>query len=37
MTFDLEALMGAKERRLSIGTTMAGMSMHPPSGGLKAP
>ena len=34
---DLEALMQEKERRSSTDATMAGMSMHPPNGGLKAP
>ena len=37
MTVDLEALMRKKERILSANTTMVGMSMHPPSGGPKAP
>ena len=32
MMIDLAALTRAKERRLSTGTTMAAMSMHPPSG-----
>ena len=37
MTVDLEAMTREKERRLSADTTEAGMSMHPPSGGQKAP
>ena len=37
VTIDLEALACMKERRLPANTTVAGMSMHPPSGGLKAP
>ena len=34
---DLEALTCERRNRLSADTTVAGMSMHPPSGGLKAP
>ena len=37
MTIDLEALTHRKERVLSVDTTAAGMFMHPPSGGPKAP
>ena len=37
VTADLEALMRMKERRLFANTNAAGMSMHPPSGGLKSP
>ena len=37
MTVDLEALTRRKEQRLSADTTVAGMSMHPPSGRAKAP
>ena len=33
MTVDLEALMRAKERKTSADATVAGMSMHPHSGG----
>ena len=33
---DLEALMRAKEQRLSADTTVARMSMHPPSGRPRA-
>ena len=36
MTVDLEALMCKKEQRLSADTTVAGMSMHPPSGRPRA-
>ena len=36
MTIDLEALTHRKER-LFANTTVARMSMHPPSGGPKAP
>ena len=36
MTVDLEALTLVKERRLFANTTIAGMSMHPPSVGPKA-
>ena len=32
MIVDLEALAREKEQRLSADTTVAGMSMHPPSG-----
>ena len=32
MTIDLEALTHKREQRLSTDTTVAGMSMHPPSG-----
>ena len=35
MTIDLEALMREEEQRLSADTTVAGMSMHPPSGRAK--
>ena len=34
---DLEALTHERRNRLSADTTMVGMSMHPPSGGPKAP
>ena len=37
VTIDLEALMHEREQRLSADTTVAVMSMHPPSGRLKAP
>ena len=37
MTIDLEALTRNREQRLSADTTVAAMSMHPPSGGPKAP
>ena len=37
VTVDLEALTREKERRSSADVTVAGMSMHPPSGGQKAP
>ena len=36
MKIDLKALMQVKEHRLFADTTMAGMSMHPPSGRPKA-
>ena len=36
MTVDLEALTRVKERKTSIDATVAGMSMHPPSGRPKA-
>ena len=37
MTVDLEALTRKRGRIMSADTTVAGMSMHPPSGGPKAP
>ena len=37
MTVDLEALILKRRSSLSTDTTVAGMSMHPPSGGRKAP
>ena len=37
MTVDLEALMRVKERKTSADVTVAGMSMHPPSGRPRAP
>ena len=37
VTIDLEALMRKREQRLFADTTVARMSMHPPSGGPKAP
>ena len=37
VTIDLEALMRRRDQRLSADTTVAGMSMRPPSGGPKAP
>ena len=37
VTIDLEALTREREHRLSADTTVVGMSMHPPSGGPKAP
>ena len=37
MTVDLEALTRERRRIMSADTTVAGMSMHPPSGGPKAP
>ena len=37
VTVDLEALTREKERRTFVDVTVVGMSMHPPSGGLKAP
>ena len=37
MTIDLEALMHERDQRLFADTIVAGMSMHPPSGGPKAP
>ena len=36
-TIDLEALTRKRRNRLSADTTVAGMSMHPPTGMLKAP
>ena len=37
MTIDLEALTRVKERKTCVDATVAGISMHPPSGGLKTP
>ena len=37
VTVDLEALTRKRDQRLSADTTEAGMSMHPPIGGPKAP
>ena len=36
VTIDLEALTRKRRRLLSVDTTVAAMSMHPPSGGPKA-
>ena len=36
VTVDLEALMREREQRLCADTTVAGMSMHPPSGRPRA-
>ena len=36
VTIDLEALTRKREQRLSADTTVAGMSMHPPSGRARA-
>ena len=37
MTIDLEALTHETERRSFVEATAASMSIHPPSGGLRAP
>ena len=37
VTVDLEALIRMRDQRLPADTTVAAMSMHPPSGGPKAP
>ena len=37
VTIDLEALTRKRDQRLSPDTTVAAMSMHPPSGGPRAP
>ena len=37
MMIDLQVLMQEKERRSFANAIVAGMSMHPPSGGLRDP